>query len=269
MDNSFILLLVLAIGLFIAHKILKKFKYPKLGAMCLVSGGVKTGKSTFSVALVKSEWKRRHKRWKLRSFFQKLLRKPVDEEPLVYSNIPLLIPYVQLTEDLILRKKRFNYNSVVYVNEASLMADSQLIKDMELNEQLLLFNKLIGHELKGGCIIYDTQTISDVHYSIKRCLSEYFYIHHLTKWIPFFLIAHIVENRYSEDNSVVTVETEDTETKLKKVIIPKKTWKLFDCYSYSYLTDKLPVVNNLVYLDKFDSLKATKIVSFRKNRGSK
>ena len=57
--------------------------------------------------------------------------------------------------------------------------------------------------------------------------------------------------------------------KLKKVIIPKSTWKMFDCYSYSYLTDSLPVDDNLVYLDKLDSLKATKIISFRKSRGNK
>ena len=66
--------------------------------------------------------------------------------------------YVPLTDDLLLRKKRFVYGSVIYVQEASLVADSQLIRDMDINERLMLFNKLIGHETKGGVIIYDTHS---------------------------------------------------------------------------------------------------------------
>lgn len=133
------------------------------------------------------------------------------------------MPYVPLTDDLLLRKKRFVYGSVVYCQEASLVADSQLIRDMDINQLLLLFNKLFGHETKGGILIYDTQTISDLHYSIKRSLSEYFYIHRLVKWIPFFLIAYVQENRYSEDGSIITTINGDVEDSgLKKVIIPKK-----------------------------------------------
>ena len=265
MENSnFTFLLILALVCFGVHLLRKMFKFPKIGAMCLISGGVKTGKSTLSVALTYfSEYKARHRRWKFRKFFQKLFKRPIDEEPLIYSNIPLAVPYVELTEDLILRKKRFSYGSVIYVCEASLLADSQMIKNMDLNERLLLFNKLIGHELKGGCIIYDTQSIADVHYSIKRCLSEYFYVHHLVKWIPFFLVAYIREDRYSEDGSIVTISDKDVEQTLTRVIIPKKTWKLFDCYCYSSLTDELPVENTVVVAE---DLKVKKILSFKNSR---
>lgn len=261
---NFILILVIAfiVG-FIVLKFLKKFKFPKIGSMCLVSGGVKCGKSTTAVALSIKEYKRRHRRWRIRKFFQKLLRVPIGEEPLLYSNIPLGVPYVPLTQALLLRQARFNYGSVIYVCEASLVADSQMIKDKELNERLLFFNKLIGHELKGGCIIYDTQSVADCHYSIKRCLSEYFYVHHLVKWIPFFLVAYIREDRYSEDGSIVSVNTSDVEDTLRRVIIRKRTWKLFDSYCYSSLTDDLPVENNVVTLPKKASLKAKKIVSFK------
>lgn len=257
------LLIIGALICLALHFFNKLFKYPKVGAMCLVTGGVKTGKSTLSVALVKREHRHRHRMWKFRKFFQKLFKLPISEEPLIYSNIPLAVPYVQLTEDLILRKKRFNYGSVVYVCEASLMADSQMVKDMELNERLLMFNKLIGHELKGGCIIYDTQCISDTHYSVKRCLSDYIYIHHLVKWIPFVLIAYVREERYSDDGTVVNVNDKDVEHTLTRVIIPKKTWKLFDCYCYSALTDDLPVENTVVTTT---DLKARQIVSFKKER---
>lgn len=258
--------ILIAVALFFVFKFLNKFKVPKVGAMALVNGGVKCGKSTFSVALARREYKSRVRSVKFKNFFRKIFNKELIEMPLLYSNVPLGMPYVELTDDLLLRKKRFVYGSVIYCQEASLVADSQLLRDMDLNERLLLFNKLIGHETKGGCIIYDTQCISDLHYSIKRCLSEYFYIHHLTKWIPFFLVAYVQECRFSEDNSVLTTNTNDIEDNLKRVIIPKSTWKYFDCYCYSTLTDNLPVEKKVIENNKqTKDLKANKIISFRPN----
>lgn len=261
--NSILILLLISLGIFIIHKIKSKFKVPKIGAMALFSGGVKCGKSTLAVATAISEYKRRVRRIKFRNFFCKLFNKPLFELPLLYSNIPLSVPYVPITEDLLTRKKRFVYGSVAYVCEASLVADSQLFKDNDLNEQLLLFNKLIGHETKGGCIIYDTQCIADCHYSIKRCLSEYIYVHHLTKWLPFFLVAHVQECRYSDDKTTLSVSDDDAEVKLRRVIIPKKTWKYFDCYCYSVLTDHLEEEKEEYCAS---DLKAHQIVSFKKSR---
>lgn len=263
MNNSIVILLLIGLGFFLFRWIMSKFKVPKIGAMALVSGGVKCGKSTLSVAIVMSEYKKRTRRIKFKNLFRKMFGKPLQELPLIYSNIPLGVPYVELTDDLLLRKKRFVYGSVIYCCEASLVADSQLFKDMDINERLLLFNKLIGHETKGGCIIYDTQCIADCHYSIKRCLSEYIYVHHLTKWIPFFLLAYVQECRYSDDKSTINVNDEDVENKLRRVIVSKSTWKKFDCYCYSSLTDDLPVENKVV---KASDLKARKILSFKKSR---
>lgn len=264
MEKSIFLwiIILVAIGV-LAFWIIKTFKFPKVGSLVMVTGGVKTGKTTFSVSLAIRKYKQVLRRVKVRNVLARLFGKEPFELPLLYSNIPLTIPYVPLTEDLILRNTRFNYRSIILCSEASLICDSQMIKDTELNEKLLLYHKLIGHELKGGCLIYDTQSIADVHYSIKRCLSEYFYIHHVHKWIPFFLVAYVLESRYSEDGSVISTDNEDLEVKLKRVIIPKRTWKKFDAYCYSTFTDNLPVESRVV---KATNLKATNIVSFRKSR---
>ena len=128
---------------------------------------------------------------------------------------------------------------------------------------MLLLNKLIAHETKGGYIFYDTQSIMDNHYAVKRCLSTYFYIHHMRK-IPFFCLAWVRELKFSDDNSAVNTFETDIEDTLKLVIIPKKVWKLFDCYCYSALTDHLPVVDKTVKVHKFGDKKARKIISFRK-----
>ncbi len=252
--------LVLLIG-FITYKITSKFKMPKVSCVSLVTGGVKSGKSTFSVYLVEKTYKRIHRSWKIRAYFQKLLNRPVDEEPLLYSNIPLTIPYVPITLELLQRKVRPRYHSVAYINEASLVADQMLYKDDELNERLTLFNKLFGHETCGGYLIYDTQCVSDVHFAVKRSLSNYFYIHHLEKRVPFFMIAKVREERYSDDGAVVNSYNDDVEESMKKVIIPKSVWKKFDPYCFSCLTDNLPVSANVV--TDTDDLKARDIVSFR------
>lgn len=263
---TIIYILLACVILFFVAKFLKKFKIPRSASLTLVSGGVKCGKSTFSVALVRSEFRKRTRAVKIRNFFAKLFKKPLRELPLVYSNVPLAMPYVPLTDDLLLRKKRFVYGSVIYVQEASLVADSQLIRDMDINQRLLLFNKLIGHTTKGGCVIYDTQSVSDTHYSIKRCLSEYFYIHKLIKWVPFVLIAKVQETRYSDDGTIILAQNDDIENHLKTVLISKKNWKYFDCYCYSVLTDELDVEKNIINNDlKTQDLKARHILSFRNN----
>lgn len=261
---------VIVLIMFIANKILSKFKFPKVGCVALITGGVKSGKSTFAVGLAIQRYKAIQLSWKIRSWFCRLLHKEEREEPLLYSNIPLSVPYVPLTKDLLLRKKRFRYGSVVYVNEASLVADSMLGSssngsktDTELvAERLMFFNKLFGHETYGGYLIYDTQCVVDLHYSIRRCISEYFYIHHLQKKVPFLLIASVREERHSEDSGVVNTYTEDVEQSLQRVLIPKSVWKKFDAYCFSYLTDDLPVEDSVIVGDKND-LKAREIVSFR------
>jgi len=257
--------IIICVAIFFVKKFLSKFKVPKIGSLALVTGGVKCGKSTLSVAIAISEYKRRRKRVIIANIFRKLFGKDSIELPLLYSNVPLGVDYVPLTTDLLLRKERFVYGSVIYCQEASLVADSKLLKDDSVNEQLLLFNKLIGHETKGGCLIYDTQCVGDCHYSIKRCLSEYIYVHHITKWIPGFLILNVVETRYSDDGTIVNGGEQDLENNLRRVIIRKKYWKYFDCYCYSSFTDNLPVCKNVVKSYRNSDLKAYSIFSFREN----
>lgn len=263
-STTIILLLMAVAACIVLVYIRRHYKSLNVGSLSMITGGVKCGKSTLAVYVTLKEYRRAVRKVKIYNFFCRLFGRSSKqlEIPLLYSNIPLGVPYVPVTEDLLLRKTRFVYRSVIYINEASLVADSQLIKDMDLNTRLLLFNKLIGHETKGGKLIYDTQTVSDVHYTVKRSLSEYFYIHHLRKGL-FFLTAYVIENRYSEDGSVVTVSQDDLEEsgQLKKVLLSKKTWKYFDCYCFSVLTDELPVERNIV--KAAPTLKAEKIVSFR------
>lgn len=255
---------IIVLALFIFFVALYFMKIPKLGNLILVTGGVKCGKTTLAVRLcVKQLKKQRRKVWLYNHIVAPLKKAEKRPKPLLYSNIPLTMEYVPVSREMLTRDERFVYGSVIYLCEASLVADSQLIKDYDLNEQLLLFNKLIGHETRGGYLIYDTQSISDNHYTVKRSLSQYLYIHHLTK-LPFFCIAWVKELMYSDDNSTININKNDAEEGLQYIIIPKKTWKLFDCYCYSALTDHLPCIDKTQKATSRKELKATKIVSFRK-----
>lgn len=254
--------ILLIVGVFVLYIYIRhKFKVPKIGAMTCVTGEVKSGKSTFSFALAYGQYKRNIRAVKIRNWFRKtfLPKFALEEMPLFYTTIPVGVPHVLLTKELLMREERFAYKSVIWVDEASLLADSQFYKDINVNDSLMFFNKLIAHETKGGMVVYNTQSVEDLHFSIKRCLGRVFYVHETYKWIPFFLVCTVREERYSAENSVTTNYNEDMEETLKRVIIPKSVWKKFDCYCYSILTDHLPAHTQVT---NAKTLKARKLLSF-------
>ena len=75
--------ILVCVALFFVRKFLNRFKVPKIGSLCLISGGVKCGKSTLSVAIVRSEYKKRTRRIKFKNFFRKLFKKSLLEMPLI------------------------------------------------------------------------------------------------------------------------------------------------------------------------------------------
>ena len=60
--------LVLAIVLYFVYR--KNFKRLKVPSVCLITGGVKTGKSLLSVKLAVKDYRRRHRIWYIKSLLQ-------------------------------------------------------------------------------------------------------------------------------------------------------------------------------------------------------
>lgn len=255
------LILILIFVVWLVWFVAFKVKRLKLDCVSLITGGVKTGKTTLSVHLAIKKWKSNHRKWWLKRY---LLNRKNEEEPLLYSNIPLTIEYVPVTQEMLERKQRLNYKSVMYLCETSLIADSMSFKDELLNERLSLFIKLYGHETRGGSLFLDTQAVSDNHYAVKRCISRNLYIYHLTKWIPFFLVFKVRELYYSEDNSTINVVEEDLEDSMKLVICSKRVWKKFDCYAYSVFTDDCPRDCEIEPYNPQRNLKVNGLVTFKK-----
>lgn len=266
---KFLIYLILTlVVVWLVRKFLARFKFPKVSALAVFTGDVKVGKSGVSLSCAMSKFRSVHKRWHIRCFFLKLFgKKRLPEEPLFYSNIPLAgVKYHDLTLDHVLRKCRFNFGSVLFVDEASLLADCYLSKsDADLSVELLKFFKLFGHETHSGYCIFNSQSMSDLHISLRKCTSQYFYIHSThSLWLCPVSWCCIREERFCEDGTSVNVYDKDVEDSLKTVLFRKRTFKMYDSFAYSSLTDSLPL-KNIVHYNKIGSnLKAENITSFRR-----
>ena len=117
MSQEGLFLLFIIIACVIVYIFIRKnFKILKVPSVCLITGGVKTGKSLLSVQLSTKDYIRRHRAW---WFATHLLRKKL-EEPLYYTNCYIRfgrlhsklnknIRFINL--DLLNRDIRFNYKS--------------------------------------------------------------------------------------------------------------------------------------------------------------
>lgn len=245
----FIAIVVLVLWICVFSYI-KRLKY---GNLTLISGGVKAGKTMLSVALVMKQYKRQLAKWRRACRQAKRKYLPFPEKPLIYSNMPLNCDYSPLTLALITGKERFRYGSVVYFNEMSLIAGSKDIKSEILNDWLLRFFKLCAHETRGGYFIIDTQSPQDMHYTLKRSLSTYYFISKKI-WFPFFNVIFLRENLLVDGENTVAVDTQtdpqDTVSEGGKKwyfrLIRHKWWKYYDQYAYSSLTDHLPVADQII-----------------------
>ena len=267
-SKDIIFFIIILIGAFVFYKWYSKFKFPKITCIAVFTGAVKVGKTGVSLACAKQKYRFVHFRWRVICFFLKLFgKKNLPEEPLFYSNVELSgIKYHPLELDHILRKKRFNFKSVVFVDEASLLADCYLSKDRpELSTELLKFFKLFGHMTHNGYCILNSQQISDLHISLRKVTSQYYYVHETSsRFIPFVAFCRMREERYTEDKSAINVYDKDVEDTLKTCIFSKRVFKQYDPYCYSILTDNLDN-SSVEHFNKIGSnLKAKKLISFRK-----
>lgn len=222
----------------------KNFKRLAIACVTLITGAVKTGKSLLGVYLSQKKYKKVHRLWWIKT---RIFKKKI-EEPLFYTNVWVtfgrgkkphkLDKNIRLIElKHLLRLKRFNYKSVIYIDECSLMADNMDWSNKKRNACLSMFNKLIGHETRGGYLFYDTQALEDNHYSIKRVLSNFFFIQK-SKNFFFFRVLYVremISKEIGENNFI-----DDLDTTTRKVLIFRWWYNHYDRYYFSYLTDRLP-----------------------------
>lgn len=265
MGIAVIVLLCIIIAYFV-FKIIN-FKKLKVSSINMFTGQLKTGKSALSLRYALYYYKQALINYHISNFFNTIFNflnrtSYFIEKPLLYSNIPLGVPYVPLTLDVLYREKRIAYKSIVFIDEISLLADNYDYKDEYLNERLKMFFKLFGHMSKGGKLFINTQNISDNHYIVKRSLNQYLYIHHKIR-LPFYSILKVRELYYNDDNNSINAFNSDVEDDLKTIIISNKVFKYYDCYCYSILTDNLGFYSS-TYKRLYKKIK--NILSFKRSK---
>ena len=267
MKNSGLLILLLIVVVLVLIFVRRHYKKLVLPNVFLVTGAVKSGKSFLSVSLAISTYKKNVRNYKIKKFVLHIFNKEItDLEPMLYSNIPLArTKYNPLTKDIVLQKVRIPSKSVVLIDEASLLADSMLFNDANINNALLRFVKLFAHYGHGSTLIVDTQSVSDLHFAFKRCISSYLYIYSRKK-LPFITIMSVREMMYSEDNSLISVTTGDIELTMRRIVVFNSCYKKYDCYCYSIFTDDLQYQVDYEHKLRAYSgdLKAYTLVSFQK-----
>lgn len=276
-----LIILVIVLILFLLYQ--HQFKKLKIPCVYLLTGGPKTGKSLLSVKLAVRQYHRNL----FQFYFLKRIICPIynyflrfifrskkitlDNPPMLYSNIPLAnTKYNDLTIDIIKREVRIPNKSVVFIDEASLVADSMSFKNNITNEQVSLFVKLFGHYSHGGSLIYNTQDMKDTHYGFKRCTSSLLWIHS-SKKMPFFTVFLVRELISMNDDNIQTSNNfeDDVEMSCLRLVIPNKYKYYYDHFALSYLTDDKPMQVNYNVKKKKQTkfkktnLKANYITSFK------
>ena len=244
--KEFVLFIIIFFLIFFIYiRVRKNFKFINAPSICLITGGIKTGKSMLCCNMSHKDYFRLHRKWWIRKHI--LLKE--EEEPLFYTNVynnfgfwhKKLNKNIKIIDTQhLLREIRFNYKSVVFIDEVSLLADNMDFNDKERNVDLSLYHKLFAHSTKGGRCYLSTQSIMDSHYSIKRVSSTFFFIQKQTNWLLF----HILYVRELVNTEIgVNDFDDDVDTTTRKVIIPFWWHSHYDRYYFSYLTDKLPKKN--------------------------
>ena len=76
--------ILLIVGIILLFVILRNFKTIKCSNLSLITGAVKSGKSTIGCYLALKQYKKTLFRWKVSCFFNKIIGKDLPEKPLLY-----------------------------------------------------------------------------------------------------------------------------------------------------------------------------------------
>lgn len=214
---------------------------PYIGCLTLFTGALKSGKTMTGLRCALRKYRSAVLKWKITCLWRRLIKKPLPEKPLFYTNISVAgVRFVPVTLDILYRRVRVARKSVMFLSETSLIADSMTVKDALLNEEINTFFKLYGHESHGGKCIIETQNVLDNHYAIKRCLTFYYNID-ANFSLPFFKLVRFYKVFYSDDDSVKNVVSLNDKVQYSYMLIPKSIFTRYDSYTYSWLTDDLPL----------------------------
>lgn len=254
-----VIIIVILVLLLILFRRSKRFYFDNV---VMLNGSIGSGKTSTGVKIAFNSINKAHSIWWRKKYiyskifkfkYNKYALQELEEEPLLYSNIPLKHRlYTPLTTDILKRQKRCHYKSVIFIDESSLLATSLDYKDKELSESLTLFLKLVRHSLHGSYrnllgsypnLIITTQSKNDNHFAFDRTLNQVLYIFKSIN-IPFFkvvwardlLLIDSVLNNFDDDIK--------QSFSIRWFLVPKSIFKKYNSYCYSFLSDQFEKIGS-------------------------
>lgn len=163
------LIVIFAIIWFFKNYII--IKLTKDNVICF-TGGLGSGKTAFSVESAIKLLKHN--------------RKNGNKDALLYTNIPVRISRKEiserLTNDIIFRRKKIPVGSVVLIDEVSTYIDNMNYRGKNVKNMEKFF-RFYRHYTKGGYLIINDQSISNVQAYIRRRVNRFYILMNSTKLI--------------------------------------------------------------------------------------
>lgn len=242
-----------------------------------ITGGLGVGKTLKATKVGLNLWKRKHFRWHVREWWLKYFNKwrskanhrrekwniehpnrkqkkikslmLHDEEPLLYSNIPILLKkrykgkklYSQkLTKEMLLCKERQHEYSITLIDELPQLVNqfNWNIEEVQnnLNEYITFYRHYIG-----GHLIVTAQSIDDIVVQIRRKLNSYYWLYDFHKIFFIFYKVRVCNLQTSDlITNVSTTFIEDNTKWNYGCLLPRRYQSR--CYKHRY--DKVPEGKN-------------------------
>lgn len=272
-----IFILIFAILLFIFIRwIARSYVKRKVDTITAFTGGLGSGKTAESVHLALKLYKKNVLKAKKENRKLKRQKKPLNELPKLYSNIPMRLYgkvfSTPLTEDLLLLRKRMPLYSVVLIDEVSLFATQFEYKNPNIIDNFNEFVRLFRHYTKGGYMVINDQCSENINLWIRRRLNV---VQNLSKYvvIPILHIVVFLKREISISEEIKQVLTdEDSVNDTNKVCVKwyplffRKTFSHYDTYCYSDRYKRVPKDRTT---KKFKELKTNDLLVVSKDKKEK
>lgn len=210
-------ILILLSIVFVLWLIIKPYII-KHDTVTLYVGGLGSGKTLIGV----NDALKCLKRNRIKVLFYNLFHpKKLKKKPLLYSTIPIRISKKELSVDLttehLLLQKAIVEKSVLFIDEASTVANS--FENVANNKNLKTveeFSTFFRHYTKGGYMILTTQNTSKCNYVVRYCCNQAFQLSQFTNILN---IAYCVKIRNIDlTNDVVNINQSNLEENTRNLV---------------------------------------------------
>lgn len=196
-------LILIAIVLFIVYVIIQKLKSYRFGSenIICITGTSGTNKTYLSVALAIKAYKKVHRQWRidkikyrLFGFILKRFRDFNDDEPFLYSNIPVLIQSkflwrkekwsCKLTREHLLLIQKINKRSIILIDEFSEFANQYSYDNVLVQTKFQELVRFVRHYGQEWRIYTNDQSIDFIAKAFRGRISTNLILYNLRKF-PF------------------------------------------------------------------------------------